>query len=85
MNFWRSSQLVAQARVVGQLSVGCLKRGQPCLHQLHVLSTAFSGGLYLHLAFRSFFYPHPSPLPPGAIALGVRGWKTVAGLSAMGA
>ena len=51
MNFLRSSRLGAQARVVGQRSLGCLKRGQPCLHQLHELSTAFSGGLSL------FIYP----------------------------
>ena len=57
MNFLRSSRLGAQARVVGQRSLGCLKRGQPCLHQLHELSTAFSGGLSLHLAFGSFFPP----------------------------
>ena len=49
--------------VVGQRSVRWLKRGQPCLHHLHVLRTAFPGGLSLRLAFGSFFsffYPHPS-------------------------
>ena len=47
------------------VSAWWLKRGQPCLHHLHVLCTAFPGGLSLHLAFGSFFlsfYPHPSPL-----------------------
>ena len=37
--------------------------GQPCLHHLHVICTAFPGGLSLRLAFGSFFsffYPHPS-------------------------
>ena len=52
--------------VVGQRSVRWLKRGKPCLHHLHVLCTAFPGGLSLRLAFGSFFsffYPHPSPPP----------------------
>ena len=50
-------------RVVGQRSVRWLKRGQPCLHHLNVICTAFHGGLSLLLAFGSFFsffYPHPS-------------------------
>ena len=47
-------------RVVGQRSVRWFKRGQPCLHHLHVLSTAFPGGQSLRLAFGSFFYPHAS-------------------------
>ena len=45
----------------GQRSVVWLKRGQPCLHHLHVLGTVFSWSHSLCLAFGSFFYPHPSP------------------------
>ena len=48
--------------VVSQQSVRWLKHGQPCLHHLHVLSTAFPGGHSLRLAFGSFCYP-PSLLP----------------------
>ena len=46
----------------GQRSVVWLKRGQPCLHRLHVLSTVFSWRPFssTRLAFGSFFYPHPS-------------------------
>ena len=39
---------------VSQQSVRWLKHGQPCLHHLHVLSTAFPGGHSLRLAFGSF-------------------------------
>ena len=46
--------------VSGQCS-GC---GQPCLHHLHVLVTAFPGDHSLRLAFGSFYYPHPSPPSP---------------------
>ena len=49
-------------RECGQRSVIWLKRGQPCLHHLHVLSTVFSWRpSSLCLAFGSVFYPHPSP------------------------
>ena len=65
---WNLTQLTTR-RVVAccrsAVSAWWLKRGQPCLHHLHVLCTAFPGGLSLHLAFGSFFlsfYPHPSPL-----------------------
>ena len=34
--------------------------GQPCLHHLHVFSTAFPGGHSLRLASGSFLHPHPS-------------------------
>ena len=73
-------------RVVGQWSVRWLKRGQPCLHHLHVLHTAFPGGLSFRLAFGSFFKPLPSSPAlffsdksvcqvPGPISVGAHGWK----------
>ena len=73
-----------------QRSVIWLKRGQPCLHHLHVLSTVFSWRPFsLCLAFGSVFYPHPSPpltlnnysstvqsvwRVPGSISVGAHGW-----------
>ena len=74
--------------VVSQQSVRWLKHGQPCLHHLHVLSTAFPGGHSLRLALGSFFYPTSLPAPPlffsidklvwqvpGCIGMGAHGWR----------
>ena len=57
----------------GQRSVVCLKRGQPCLHHLHVLSTVFlwrpfSSFLKVTRQSSTFFPPlsvcFSSPPPP---------------------
>ena len=54
----------------GQRSVVWLKRGQPCLHQLHVLSTVFSWrpfssfSLWIILLPPSLPPPPPPPPPP---------------------
>ena len=70
---WNLTQLTTRREVAccrSAVSAWWLKRGQPCLHHLHVLSTAFPGGLPLCLAFWSFFsffYPHfssPFIFPP---------------------
>ena len=61
---WNLTQLTTR-RVVAccrsAVSAWWLKRGKPCLRHLHVLCTAFPGGLPVCLAFGSFFsffYPH---------------------------
>ena len=69
----------------GQQSVVWLKRGQPCLHHLHVLSTVFSWQPFSSFNLWSFFYPHPSPLysstvksvwqVPGSIGIVAHGWR----------
>ena len=60
LNKYLFNRVNNKERERGQRSV-VVKRGQPCLHRLHVLSTVFSRLLSLRLAFGSFFYPHPSP------------------------
>ena len=63
---WNLTQLTTRRAVTccrSVVSAWWLKRCQPCLHHLHVLSAAFHGGPSLRLAFGSFFlffYPHPS-------------------------
>ena len=63
---WNLTQLTRRRAVAccrSAVSAWWLKRGKPCLHHLHVLCTAFPGGLSLRLpikSFFSFFYPHPS-------------------------
>ena len=58
---WSLTELTTRSASVGQRSVRWLKRGQPCLHHLHVLGIAFPSGHSLFLVFVSFFYPHCSP------------------------
>ena len=58
---WSLTELTTRSASVGQRSMRWLKGGQPCLHHLHVLGTAFPSGHSLRLVFGSFFYPHSSP------------------------
>ena len=58
---WRSKQLGAQARVVGQRSLLWLKSGQPCLHHLYVLRTAFSWQPLSSFSLWIIRLPQPSP------------------------
>ena len=51
----------------GQRSVVWLKRGQPCLHQLHVLSTVFSWQPFS--LFRRWIILLPPSLPPFILPL----------------
>ena len=57
---WNLTQLTTRSAGVDQWSARWVKRGQPCLHHLHVLSITFPDGHSLRLAFGSFFYPHPT-------------------------
>ena len=69
----------------GQRSVVWLKRGQPCLHHLHVLSKVFSWRPFSSFSLWIILLPHPSPLNsstvksvwqvPGPIGVGAHGWR----------
>ena len=50
--------------VSGQWSVVWLKRGQPCLHHLHVLSTTFSWQPLSLFSLRIILLPPSLPPPP---------------------
>ena len=88
---WNLTQLTTRRAVAccrSAVNMWWLTRGQPCLHHLHVLRTAFPGGLSFRLAFGSFFlffYPIPPPFyfssdksvwqVPGLIGVGAHGWN----------
>ena len=61
LNKYLFNRVNNKERERGQRSVVWLKRGQPCLHHLHVLSTVFLWRQFSSLAFGSFFYPIPPP------------------------
>ena len=76
---WNLTQLITRSADVGQRSFRWLKRGQACLHHFLVLGTAFPGGLSLHLAFGSFFYPHqPPPAAPFIFSTDKSVWPALA-------
>ena len=59
LNKYLFNRVNNKERERGQRSVVWLKRGQPCLHRLYVLSTVFSRLHSLRLAFGSFFLRYP--------------------------
>ena len=72
----------------GQWSVVWLKCSYPCLHQLHVLSTAFSWWPLSSFSLWIILLPYPSPSliffywinisvwqVPGSIGVGAHGWR----------
>ena len=85
---WNLTQLTTRRAVAccrSAVSAWWLKRGKPCLHHLHVLRTAFPGGLSFRLPLDHSLTPIPPPLyfssnksvcqVPGPISVGAHGWK----------
>ena len=54
---WSLAELTTRSASVGQRSVRWLKRGQPCLHHLHLLGIAFPSGHSLFLVFVFILLP----------------------------
>ena len=61
--------------VSGQWSVVWLKRGQPCLHHLHVLSTTFSWWPLSLFSLRIILLPPSLPPPPPGFANFIDEWS----------
>ena len=67
LNKYLFNRVNNKEREHGQRSVVWLKRGQPCLHHLHVLSTVFLWRQFSSFSLSIILLPHPSPpliLPP---------------------
>ena len=67
LNKYLFNRVNNKERERGQRSVVWLKRGQPCLHHLHVLSTVFLWRQFSSFSLWIILLPHPSPpliLPP---------------------
>ena len=65
----------------GQWSVVWLKRGQPCLHHLHVLSTTFSWQPLSLFSLRIILLPPSLPPPPQGLQILLIGGVTVTSAS----
>ena len=86
LNKYLFNRVNNKEREHGQRSVVWLKRGQPCLHHLHVLSTVFSWRPFSSFSLWIILLP-PSLPPtkfstvksvwrvPGSIGVGAQGWR----------